>query len=44
VTPEPTAQAQPSAGDGPAAAPETYREIVGPDGIKRRVRVVAPAL
>ncbi|WP_332310716.1 DUF2865 domain-containing protein [Methylocystis silviterrae] len=44
MTAEPAAQAQPSAEDGAAAAPETYREIVGADGIKRRVRVVAPAL
>lgn len=40
----PAAEAQPSVEQGAAAAPETYREIVGPDGIKRRVRVVAPAL
>ncbi|MGJ0513888.1 DUF2865 domain-containing protein [Methylocystis sp.] len=44
TTAEPAAQAQPSVEDGAATAPETYREIVGPDGIKRRVRVVAPAL
>lgn len=49
VTPEPAAvapaaQAQPAAPEGAAAAQETYREIIGPDGIKRRVRVVAPAL
>ncbi|MGJ0534994.1 DUF2865 domain-containing protein [Methylocystis sp.] len=44
ATVEPAAQAQPSAADGAAATPETYREIVGADGIKRRVRVVAPAL
>nr|WP_210327283.1 DUF2865 domain-containing protein [Methylocystis sp. H4A] len=44
TTAEPAAQAQPSVEDGAAAAPETYREIVGADGIKRRVRVVAPAL
>ncbi|HEY8125664.1 MAG TPA: DUF2865 domain-containing protein [Methylocystis sp.] len=44
ATPEPAAQAQPSAENGPTTAPETYREVVGPDGIKRRVRVVAPAL
>jgi hypothetical protein len=44
TTVEPAAQAQPSVEDGAATAPETYREIVGPDGIKRRVRVVAPAL
>jgi hypothetical protein len=44
TTAEPAAQAQPSAADGAAAAPETYREVIGPDGIKRRVRVVAPAL
>lgn len=39
----PAAQAQPVE-QGAAAAPETYREIIGPDGQKRRVRVVAPAL
>ena len=44
TTPESAAQAQPSAGDGAAATPETYREVIGPDGIKRRMRVVAPAL
>ena len=49
ATPEPAAmppaaEAQPAAPEGAAAAQETYREIVGPDGIKRRVRVVAPAL
>ncbi len=44
TTVEPAAQAQPSAADGAAATPETYREVIGPDGIKRRVRVVAPAL
>lgn len=45
VTPEPAAaQVQPAAPEGAAAAQETYREITGPDGIKRRVRVVAPAL
>jgi hypothetical protein len=45
VTPEPAAaQAAPAAPEGAAAAQETYREIIGPDGIKRRVRVVAPAL
>jgi len=44
ATPEPAAQAQPNTQEGAATAPETYREIVGPDGIKRRVRVVAPAL
>lgn len=45
VTPEPAAApAQPAAPEGAAGAQETYREIVGPDGIKRRVRVVAPAL
>ena len=43
-TPEPAAQAQPSAEDGAAATPETYRDVIGPDGIKRRMRVVAPAL
>lgn len=26
------------------AGPETYRDVVGPDGVKRRVRVVAPTL
>ena len=25
-------------------APETFRDVVGPDGVKRRVRVVAPTL
>ncbi len=44
ATPAPAAQAQPSAQEGAAATPETYREIIGTDGIKRRVRVVAPAL
>ncbi|RNJ50659.1 DUF2865 domain-containing protein [Methylocystis hirsuta] len=48
AAPEPTTTAEPAAQssvvDGAAPAPETYREIVGPDGIKRRVRVVAPAL
>lgn len=42
----------PSPGDGPGAAaggvttggPDVYRDVVGPDGVKRRVRVVAPAL
>lgn len=29
---------------GVTSAPEVYREIVGPDGVKRRVRVVAPTL
>jgi hypothetical protein len=43
-TPDSAAQAQPSAVDGAAATPETYREVIGPDGIKRRMRVVAPAL
>lgn len=28
----------------PAAAAEVYRDVVGPDGVKRRVRVVAPTL
>lgn len=28
----------------PANAAEIYREIVGPDGVKRRVRIVAPTL
>jgi hypothetical protein len=27
-----------------SAPPETFREVVGPDGVKRRVRVVAPTL
>ncbi|WP_292533594.1 DUF2865 domain-containing protein [Methylocystis sp.] len=40
----PAAQTPAGAEEGAAAAPETYREVVGPDGIKRRVRVVAPAL
>lgn len=44
VTPEPAAETQPSAPEGVAGAPETYREVVGPDGIRRRVRIVAPAL
>ncbi|MFO1103693.1 MAG: DUF2865 domain-containing protein [Methylocystis sp.] len=49
MTPEPAAmppaaQAQPAAPEGTAAAQETYREFIGPDGVKRRVRVVAPAL
>lgn len=34
----------PSAPEAGAAAPEVYREIVGPDGVSRRVRVVAPSL
>ena len=42
--PEPAAQTQPSATEGVAATPETYRDVVGPDGIRRRVRIVAPAL
>ena len=42
IAPDAAARAQPSAQDG--AMPETYREIVGADGIKRRVRVVAPTL
>jgi hypothetical protein len=25
-------------------APEVFREVIGPDGVKRRVRVVAPML
>lgn len=44
TTAQPASQTQPSVEDGAAAAPETYRDIVGADGIKRRVRVVAPAL
>ena len=28
----------------PADAAEVYRDVVGPDGVKRRVRVVAPTL
>lgn len=45
AAPDVAAQPQPSPQEGAAAAtPETYREVVGPDGIKRRVRVVAPAL
>jgi hypothetical protein len=47
IAAEPAA-AQPAAAEpaqeGAAATPETYREVVGPDGVKRRVRVVAPAL
>lgn len=35
---------KPSVVDGASTARETYREIVGPDGVKRRVRVVAPSL
>ena len=42
VAPAPAAAAEPMQ-EGAAAA-ETYREVVGPDGVKRRVRVVAPAL
>jgi len=30
--------------EGAAAGGEVYREVVGPDGVKRRVRVVAPTL
>jgi hypothetical protein len=45
AAPDAAAQPQPSPQEGAAATtPETYREVVGPDGIKRRVRVVAPAL
>lgn len=34
----------PLAVDGAGETPESYREVIGPDGVKRRVRVVAPML
>ncbi|MGE5369034.1 MAG: hypothetical protein ACM3PD_05470, partial [Chloroflexota bacterium] len=37
--PEPEAQGSVTMG-----APEVFREVIGPDGVKRRVRVVAPML
>ena len=48
----PEAQAPATAPDQPPLAagsvttggPEVFREVVGPDGVKRRVRVVAPTL
>jgi hypothetical protein len=33
-----------SAKNGSSEAPNVFREVVGPDGVKRRVRVVAPSL
>ncbi len=43
-TPEEALHGPPGLPEGAAAGPEVYREIVGPDGVKRRVRVVAPTL
>lgn len=34
----------PHSGSVTTGAPETFREVVGPDGVKRRIRVVAPTL
>lgn len=39
-----TAPTTPGAADDVARAPEVYRDVIGSDGVKRRVRVVAPAL
>jgi hypothetical protein len=33
-----------TADKGAAPAPDVFRDVVGPDGVKRRVRVVAPTL
>lgn len=38
------ASATETADKSATSQPETFREIVGPDGVKRRVRVVAPTL
>ncbi|ACK49114.1 conserved hypothetical protein [Methylocella silvestris BL2] len=35
-------QAAKSPGPAGAGGPEAYREVVGPDGVKRRVRIVGP--
>lgn len=45
LAPAPTSIPAPEAQDSvTSGAPEVFREVVGPDGVKRRVRVVAPML
>lgn len=41
---EPLRPSQNETGDANPSEPSIYRETVGPDGVKRRVRVVAPSL
>jgi hypothetical protein len=44
--PTPAAQPAPPLAEGSVTtgAPDVFREVVGPDGVRRRVRVVAPTL
>ncbi len=45
LAPAPASIPEPEArGSVTMGAPEVFREVVGPDGVKRRVRVVAPML